>query len=141
MDEEIINILSLAEEEDDGNVEYKRSLLRKDENRICRLNTQLLFRLGEGKGECRYCIGIEDDGAFYGLNDEEHEETLNILKAIAKKNDCSICVLQTIVKKGKKYEFLANDFAFKKVTNELFLWDSKRHRKLASTIALKVEKD
>lgn len=42
-----------------------------------------------------------------------------------------------IVKDGNNYKFLANDFAFRKVTNEIFLWDSKRHRKLASSIALK----
>lgn len=46
-----------------------------------------------------------------------------------------------IIKEHGKREFLANDFAFKKVTNEIFLWDSKRHRKLASVIALKVRKN
>lgn len=44
-----------------------------------------------------------------------------------------------IVKEGNNYRFLANDFAFRKVTNEIFLWDSKKHRKLASSIALKIK--
>lgn len=34
--------------------------------------------------------------------------------------------------------FYANRFAFKKISNEVFKWDWKRHRKLASSIALKV---
>ncbi len=42
-----------------------------------------------------------------------------------------------IVKDGKDYKFLANEFAFKKITNEVFMWDWKRHRRLASSIALK----
>lgn len=42
-----------------------------------------------------------------------------------------------IVKDGDKIRFLANEFAFKKITNETFLWDWKRHRKLASSIVLK----
>lgn len=46
-----------------------------------------------------------------------------------------------VVKEGKKETFLANEFAFKKISNEVFLWDSKRHRKLASTIALKLRKN
>ena len=45
-----------------------------------------------------------------------------------------------ILKEGKSYKFLANEFAFKKITNETFLWDWKRHRKLASSIALRVKR-
>lgn len=36
-------------------------------------------------------------------------------------------------------EFMANDFAFRRVTHDVFLWDHKRHRKLASSIELKVK--
>lgn len=45
-----------------------------------------------------------------------------------------------IVKDGDKRRFFANEFAFKKITNETFLWDWKRHRKLASSIVLKIKK-
>lgn len=46
-----------------------------------------------------------------------------------------------ILKDGSSYKFLANEFAFKKITNEIFLWDWKRHRRLASSIGLKVKID
>jgi len=45
-----------------------------------------------------------------------------------------------IVRDGKELKFLANDFAFKKITNDTFMWDSKRHRKLASFIAVRRKK-
>lgn len=46
-----------------------------------------------------------------------------------------------IVRKNKGREFFGSEFAFKKITNEIFLWDSKRHRKLASSIALRIRRN
>jgi hypothetical protein len=46
-----------------------------------------------------------------------------------------------ITRKEGELSFHANEFAFKKITNEIFLWDTKRHRKLASFIALKTRKN
>lgn len=43
-----------------------------------------------------------------------------------------------ITRKKRWYDFLANDFAFRRIGLDRFLWDSRRHRKLASLIALKV---
>jgi len=108
--DEISDILSLNPEENEGNCEYKRSLLGKNKRRLEELARQMCFRLSEGKGECRYCIGIDDDGSFYGLTEEEHQETIDTLKSIAKDNDCSIRNLQTVTKDDRKAsEFLIRE--------------------------------
>ncbi len=43
-----------------------------------------------------------------------------------------------IIRHKSRYRFLANEFAFKRIGLDLFLWDWKRHRKLASSIALRI---
>ena len=35
--------------------------------RITHLVTQMQFRLTEGGGECRYMLGVDDDGSLHGL--------------------------------------------------------------------------
>ena len=108
--DEISDILSLNPEDDDGNCEYKRSLVGKNKRRLEELARQMCFRLSEGRGECRYCVGIDDDGSFYGLTEEEHQETIETLKRIAKDNDCSIRNLQTVTQDNKKAsEFLIRE--------------------------------
>ncbi len=46
-----------------------------------------------------------------------------------------------IVRRGKKLEFLANEFVYRKINSFTFLWDYKRHRKLASCVGLKLTKN
>lgn len=46
-----------------------------------------------------------------------------------------------IVRRGRKLEFLANEFVYKKINTYTFLWDYKRHRKLASCVGLKLSKN
>lgn len=107
----IEDLLDIIPEEDEGNFEYKRSLVNKDKNRILELSTQMRYRMEQGEGECRYLIGVDDDGSAYGLTDEEHEETTATLKKVANMNDYSIRVLKTTeCKKNRKVsEFLIRE--------------------------------
>ena len=41
------------------------------------------FRLTEGNGECRYVIGVNDNGTLYGLKLSELNETLRIINQMA----------------------------------------------------------
>jgi elongation factor 1-alpha len=110
LEDEITDILNLDIEDDEGSIEYKRSLLSKDENRLEELATQMRYRIEEGKGECRYIIGADDDGSLYGLNDDEYAETIEALTKVSEKNDYSIRLLQTTDYKGKKVsEFLVRE--------------------------------
>ena len=45
-----------------------------------------------------------------------------------------------ILKDKDTYRLLANEFAFRKITNQIFLWNWKRYRKIPSIIALKSTK-
>lgn len=56
-----------AEVEEGSNTEYKYHLARMDESRIVELETQLRWRLREGRGTARYCLGVTDDGRPLGL--------------------------------------------------------------------------
>lgn len=64
-------IQRLAQEDDYGNTEYKLKLARPTPERIEQLTTQMKFRLQEGDGEAKYCIGVEDDGTPKGLPQQE----------------------------------------------------------------------
>ena len=69
--DEIHSILNLGPEKDDGDTEYKRSLLGKGKDRQRELETQMRYRMEEGDGQCTYIIGVEDDGTPYGLTEDD----------------------------------------------------------------------
>jgi translation elongation factor EF-Tu-like GTPase len=83
----------LEEEHDDGNVEYKRTLINLDEDTFNRRVTQMLYRLHEGNFETIYIIGISDSGILMSLNEKEYNESIINLKLIAAKLDCSVIKL------------------------------------------------
>jgi elongation factor 1-alpha len=95
LEDELIDLLTLNAEEDDGNVEYKRRLADDSPEAIERKSTQMQYRMRQGDGECFYCIGIDDDGSPYGQTPEEEDMTLEILSKIADMNDYTMTVLDT----------------------------------------------
>ena len=74
---------SLAEENDEGSVEYKWRLVGITEQRLNHLVTQMKFRVAEGRGECMYEIGVEDDGYTRGLPQAEFDESIATLRTMA----------------------------------------------------------
>lgn len=95
LDEELLDLLSLEPEKDDGNIEYKRRLIDDSPMAIERKSTQMQYRMRQGDGECFYCIGVEDDGSPYGQTPEEEDLTLEILSKIADMNDYTMKILDT----------------------------------------------
>jgi len=81
---------------EDGNIEYKRYLNNIDKNRLEEYTTQMTWRVGEGKGEAIYYLGIEDDGTFYNWTDNEKKQTLNTLKLLVSKANLKIAKLEKI---------------------------------------------
>ena len=67
-----------------GNIEYKRSILHKNNKRLEELATQMNFRLNEGNGKATYYIGVEDNGKILFQSDKVLEESLNNFKKICK---------------------------------------------------------
>ncbi len=82
-------------EQDDGNIEYKRFLLEPDEERLEKLSTQMRYRIEEGRGECYYVIGLDDNGDPYGLLQDEFQQSQKTLSIIAEKNNYNIRLLCT----------------------------------------------
>ena len=98
-------------ENNDGNVEYKRHLTDKNDNRIENLATQMKYRVNEGDGEASYYIGVEDDGKLSGITEKQFKETDENLKKIAEKNKCTLQLLSSrLVSKNKSiYEYFIRD--------------------------------
>lgn len=70
---------SLPPEVEEGNVEYKLKIKPLDDRRRKHLTSQLLWRLTE-YGECRYMVGVDDDGIIEGIFLDELEESIAVLK-------------------------------------------------------------
>uniref|UniRef100_A0A6C0JR65 DOD-type homing endonuclease domain-containing protein n=1 Tax=viral metagenome TaxID=1070528 RepID=A0A6C0JR65_9ZZZZ len=95
-----------------GNIEYKRSLVDKSDNRIACIATQMRMRLHEGHGEAIYVIGVDDDGSIVGVNDDEFTESFNNLTIAADTNTYSMTMLTSkdVPKTKKKvYEILVRE--------------------------------
>jgi GTPase len=86
-------------EHDYGNKEYKLKLCDVDDERIEGLVTQMKFRLEEGRGECFYQIGVEDNGNPLGLPQEELEVSVDTLKKVVEKLNATATVIKLY--KGK----------------------------------------
>lgn len=96
--DDIDKILNLPEDEH-GNVEYKRFM---NVDNIEKRANQMQRRMKQGNGECFYMLGLDDDGTFYGLDDEELTLSLSMLEKVAKLNDYSIRVIDTTVKNNRQ---------------------------------------
>ncbi|OLS20409.1 MAG: Selenocysteine-specific elongation factor, partial [Candidatus Heimdallarchaeota archaeon LC_3] len=89
-------------EKDDGFIEYKQRLSGiPSKLRFEKLVTQLKYRLGEGKGESIYVIGVADDGEILGLNKEDFFESLDVLEEIASEIDAEAIIIRKQVIEGK----------------------------------------
>lgn len=109
---EYSSFMHLEPESDDGNIEYKLKLLDKSDFRIQRLASQMKYRCNEGNGECIYNIGVADDGAIIGLNEEEFACTLQCLQEAAAINGFNLHILtktETNEKERYMYEIFIRE--------------------------------
>ena len=73
----------LPKENDDGNIEYKRSLVNVHKIRLNELASQMKYRLNEDDSKLAiYYLGVDDDGTVVQLSDYEKEETEEQLRGI-----------------------------------------------------------
>lgn len=91
--------LSLAAEDDEGDVEYKWRLTGISVMRFEHLVTQMKFRVTEGRGQCLYELGVADNGVLRGLPAKDYAESMDTIQRMARTLgfDCSIlqeCVVQ-----------------------------------------------
>lgn len=91
---------TIAEEDDDGNTEYKLKLVDTTRERIQQLTTQMKFRIKEGQGEAFYKVGFEDNGNPLGLAPEDLRQSLNSLCHIA--GDLKVELLVQRVARGQQ---------------------------------------
>lgn len=77
--EAFLPAVTIIEEDDDGDTEYKLKLVDTSRERIQQLTSQMKFRVKEGHGEAFYKIGYEDNGNPLGLSKVDMEQSLNSL--------------------------------------------------------------
>jgi GTPase len=87
----------LFAENDEGNIEYKRYLKTyQNDERFEELKTQLIWRVKEGNGEAIYYLGVNDDGSFCKLNQQEKIDTVKTMKNLVKEANLKIIKFQKI---------------------------------------------
>jgi GTPase len=89
----LVNYLYISDEnkfppeDDEGYLEYKLRLDFKDEFRLKKMESQMLYRLTEGYGyynsyKCHYVLGVFDNGTIGSLTEEELDKTYVIFRAV-----------------------------------------------------------
>jgi len=86
------NHLRLKKEEDEGYVEYKRSLVDCDKIAIEKYATQMQWRINQNpKGKFAiYYVGVDDDGTIYGLSVDDIINSIDTIVKIASIVNASI---------------------------------------------------
>jgi GTPase len=82
-------------ENDEGFIEYKLRLDRKDEYRLLKMSSQMLYRLSEGYDhyecyKCHYILGVYDNGTIGNLTEEELNLTYIIFNSVVSACDAKI---------------------------------------------------
>jgi len=100
-------------EKEDGNIEYKMSLVDKTTEQLENIASQQRYRVDEGSGEAIYVLGVSDSGNLVGLEDKDFIKSLENLSLAAKNNKYSLTVLskkELPENKNKKvYEILVRE--------------------------------
>ncbi|MDI6798439.1 MAG: GTP-binding protein [Candidatus Aenigmarchaeota archaeon] len=86
------------------NIEFKEKLspethLKNDKKQ--HLASQMKFRLETGDGRAVYILGVDDKGNAKGLTELEFEESLNVLRVIARENSAEIEKVEKFEENGK----------------------------------------
>tara|TARA_B100000768_G_C11274659_1_gene375283 strand:- start:1503 stop:2519 length:1017 start_codon:yes stop_codon:yes gene_type:complete len=88
----------LPSEEFFGNIEYKQSIINKDNNRLQELATQLNFRLNEGNGISTYFLGVNDNGSISNISLLVMQKSLSNLRYICNIAKAKITNIKTLNK-------------------------------------------
>ena len=90
--ETINNDIKFMPEQQDGFVEYKRTLIDCTNKKAIQYATQMRWRITENIKNQRaiYYIGVDDDGAIIGLTDQEIIGCITKIVSIANTIDASV---------------------------------------------------
>lgn len=96
--EKTVDSINLNPEQDDGHIEYKRTLIHCNGKKIDKYATQMRWRITENvKNQIAiYYIGVDDDGSIHGLTDDNICDCIDRFVIIANKIDASIVSVQII---------------------------------------------
>jgi len=104
------------------NIEFKEKLspeIHLKEDKKQHLASQMKFRLEIGKGRAIYILGVDDKGNAKGLSELEFEESLNVLKIIARENNAEIEKVEKFSENGKIIGKILISKKYKKVKQHI----------------------
>lgn len=95
--------MSAIPRKENKNIEFKEKLssvthLKQDKKQ--HLAAQMKYLLEIGKGMAIYVIGVDDNGKTKGINDIELEETINVLRIIARENNATVTKIERFQENG-----------------------------------------
>ena len=103
-----------------GMIEYKRYIIPSSKERYIRYETQLLWRLAEGKGEAIYYIGVDDDGTIHNINDKQYNLSLKNLKSLCRRNKINIIEIKKHILDNNYYYTIHLQKKIKKIKKKGF---------------------
>jgi elongation factor 1-alpha len=95
--------MAIIPRRENKNIEFKEKLtadIHLKENKKQHLASQMKYLLETGDGKAIYIIGVDDFGKTKGLSDLEFEETLNVLKVVARENNAEITKVEKFKENG-----------------------------------------
>lgn len=104
-----------------GMIEYKRYIIPLSKERYIQYETQLLWRLAEGKGEAIYYIGVDDDGTIHNINDKQYKLSIKNLKSLCRKNKINIIEIKKHILDNNYYYTIHLQKKIKKIEEKRIL--------------------
>lgn len=104
-----------------GMIEYKRYIIPSSKERYIQYETQLLWRLAEGKGEAIYYIGVDDDGTIHNINDKQYKISIKNLKLLCRKNKINIIEIKKHILDNNYYYTIHLQKKIKKIEEKRIL--------------------
>jgi len=95
--------MPLIPRKENKNIEFKEKLTAEThlkETKKQHLASQMKYLLEVGDGTAIYIIGVDDSGKSKGLSDLEFEETLNVLKVVARENNADVVKVERFAENG-----------------------------------------
>ena len=104
-----------------GMIEYKRYIIPSSKERYIQYETQLLWRLAEGKGEAIYYIGVDDNGTIHNINDKQYKLSIKNLKSLCRKNKINIIEIKKHILDNNYYYTIHLQKKIKKIEEKRIL--------------------
>ena len=103
---------NIPPEVETDNIEYKRYLLDFTRSKLEKRTSQMLNRLVEGyekdgKCNCSYLLGINDNGKVWGLDKKMLRDSMNNLKKIIRNCNNNAKIDYYVIKKIKHNKYIA----------------------------------